>query len=110
MSAALERELRRMQGDPILGAALDRLGVRELEDLEALGADGILELLKTVAPAPRRRWVSAADAARALDVPGRTVREWLATGILPGSRPHPRARWRIDVNDLAAFGGELERL
>ena len=52
-------------------------------------------------PAPAPRWATLTDAAGRAGVDPKTLRRWIASGLLPAYRMGPR-RVRIDLNDLDA--------
>lgn len=53
------------------------------------------------------RWLSQAEAAEYLGITDRTVRNYIARGVLPGHRVRGSRLVRIDRNDLDAL---LERV
>ena len=50
---------------------------------------------------PRPRWATLSDAAGRAGVAKKTVRSWIAKGLLPGYRFGPR-NVRVDLDDLDA--------
>lgn len=54
-------------------------------------------------PVAERRWLSQVESARYLGVTDRTIRNYIARGVLPGHRVRGSRIVRIDVRDLDAL-------
>lgn len=54
------------------------------------------------APAPRRQLGSIAQGAERADVSTRTIRRWIAQGLLTGYRVGPRLM-KVDLNEVDAI-------